>query len=163
MSLVHPSGEDIIGTEALARLIGVSSAKVRDLNARGIITKLEGGRNYNLLDAVNSYTAHIRDAASGRNHTVDMQAAKLAKAKADANKATMAARMMAGDLIAAKDIESEWLATARITRAALMAAPSRIANRLNLDNSAKAIVAEEIEQTLTDLADGKGADNADRD
>ncbi|SOE18845.1 phage terminase Nu1 subunit (DNA packaging protein) [Hoeflea halophila] len=159
MPRITPDGQSTIGPGALAILLGISEAKIRDLNGRGIITRPEGAREYPMIAAVNEYTAHIREQAAGRNLPEEMMTAKLAKAKADAAKAQMIAARMQGTLIFADKIETRWNAAGRVIRASMLSLSSRLAQRLNLGPEAAAIVKEEIVEALTALADN-GADQA---
>lgn len=154
MTIVTPDANSVIGTNALARMFGVTEESIRQLTGRGILRQIPNRRGkYNLIETVNAYTSHLREQAAGRATPEKLAQAKLLKATADANKAVIQTKQLQGELLPASKIENEWASIMRVTATSMRALPSRIANRLNLSNESKAIVADEIDTALNDLAD----------
>lgn len=119
-----------ITTDQLADLLGLTANRVNTLVREGHIPRAGKGR-FDRREAVRSYCEHIRKQASGRsaaNPELTEQRTRLASEQAD--KAEMQNAIARRELIPAVDVEREWSSVLRDVRAAMMAVPSRLQQRL---------------------------------
>ncbi|WP_101067281.1 hypothetical protein [Roseovarius salinarum] len=121
-----------IRTAELAELLGIQPRAVRDLTERGIVQKARRGR-YPLKASVGAYCEHLRGVASGRGGEAEVyeltaERARLAKEQADdrAYRNAVARR----ELVRVEDVAREWADALRKVRAAILAVPSRLRQRL---------------------------------
>ncbi len=121
-----------VSRERLVRIFGISPRAVNDLAARGIIVK-SGHDCYNLDLSVQSYTAHLREIASGRGGeaagaNLTAERARLAAVQAE-EKALKVAKAK-GELVAADGVEREWASILQKVRAGVLAIPARVQAKL---------------------------------
>jgi len=121
-----------VKTADLAGILGISPRAVRDLTERGIVRKARRGR-YSLKASVAVYCEHLRGVASGRGgekqvYDLTRERARLAKEQADerAFRNAVARR----ELVTVEDVAREWADALRKVRAAILAVPSRLRQRL---------------------------------
>lgn len=148
-----PSYPDTVTASELGEWLGLSSQRVNTLGREGVIPRGEKKR-YPLRPAIIAYCDHARSLAKGKNVDADLAAAKLALAQANAEKAETANAKARGELIAAGEVEREWSAVLRGVRAAMLALPSRVAQRLgHLNPHDIAAVDREVRDALEELSD----------
>lgn len=121
-----------IGAGELAKLLGVSRRMIPDLASRGIIKPVKRGR-YPLAESVTGYCGYLRGVASGRGgedqvYELTAERARLAKEQADAHE--MKNAISRGELVEADHVRRVWADTLRKVRAAILASPSRLRQRL---------------------------------
>ena len=150
---------ETVKTEELARWLGVSAVRVRDLAREGVIPK-KGRSAFELQPCVVAYCAHLRKQAAkaggrppadgspinrtARERLTEAQA-RLAEVKADA---------AAGKLVSADDVERAWAGILRDLRSSLLAIPSRVGATLpHLTAHDVATLARELKAALAALAD----------
>lgn len=150
-----PTSEEskTVSAGELAAWLGLTSNRIHALARDGILPRVENKR-YPLRLAVGAYCEHARSLAKGKNVDADLAAAKLALAKANAEKAETANAKARGELIPAGDVEREWSRVLRGVRAAMLALPSRVAQRLgHLTPHDIAAVDREVRDALEELSD----------
>jgi phage terminase Nu1 subunit (DNA packaging protein) len=148
------TGNDIITTDQLADFIGITANRVGVLAREGHIPRVGKGR-FQQREAVRSYCEHLRKQASGRgasNPEYTEQKTRLAREQAD--KAEMQNAVARRELISAADVEREWSSILRDVRAAMLAVPSRLQQRLgHLTTHDIAMLDREIRDALAESAD----------
>lgn len=123
---------EIVTTEALARLLGVTDRLIRELARKGIIVRTGRGA-YELEKSVSGYCAHLREIAAGRGGqaagaTLAVERARVAKEQADGlGRKNALAR---AELVEAVAVRDEWSAVLRVFRAGMLAVSSRVQQRL---------------------------------
>ena len=124
----YPS-EDAISTAALADLLGASVAKVRELAREGLLQKT-GIDRFDRRQAVRAYCQRLREL--GRRGATDPEylAEKTRLAREQADKIAVQNAAARGELLPAKAVEAEWSTILRDVRAAMLALPSRLQQRL---------------------------------
>ena len=138
--------------DQLADWFGLSPVNVTLLARDGILPKAARGR-YNAVDCIRAYCAHLRAGASGRMlpGAVSDERARLLAAQADGHELRNAATR--GELVDARQVEAEWSNTLRSLRAAMIAVPSRVRQRLpGLSPAEVAAIDAEIRRALTESA-----------
>jgi phage terminase Nu1 subunit (DNA packaging protein) len=121
---------DVITTDALADLLGLSDRHVQTLTRQGVLKLVRKGR-YHRRDSVRAYCADMRKKAAGRGSaSSEYTAAKTRAAAAQAEKLETANAVARRELIPADAVEREWAAILRDVRAAVLALPSRVQQRL---------------------------------
>lgn len=149
---------ELVSAIIISEWLGISTTRVRELAAKGIIPKEAHGK-YELRPVIAAYVANLRDQAkrvgrplgnpearTARERLTEAQAA-LAEAKADAAR---------GTLVRAADVEREWASVLRDVRSTLLAVPSRVGSKLpHLTAHDVAEIEREIKATLERLADGR--------
>ncbi len=141
--------------QQMAALLGVSTKTVAQLVRDGLLKK--AGRGKYALASVTIYVEHLRALAAkhGRpltaNSELNDQRTRLAKAQADEKELRAAA--LRGDLIEAQAVEREWAEILRRVRAGVLAAPSRVRQRLpHLTAADAAQIDAELREVLTEVA-----------
>lgn len=142
--------------QQMAALLGVSTKTVAQLVRDGHLKK--AGRGKYVLASVTIYIEHLRTLAAkhGRPVTANSewndQRTRLAKAQADEKELKAAA--LRGELVEADKVEREWSDVLRKVRAGVLAAPSRVRQRLpHLSAQDAAEIDAELRRTLEELAD----------
>jgi terminase small subunit / prophage DNA-packing protein len=146
--------KDTATAAELGVLLGISTRAVRDHAQRGVIPKTPRGR-YRLLDAVPAYCSHMRNllASRGGEATVlsgTAERARLAMEQADS--IALKNAVARGALLDAAATEREWTSILAGVRAGVLAASSRIGQRLqHLSLSDIAEVDDELRAVLGEL------------
>jgi phage terminase Nu1 subunit (DNA packaging protein) len=119
------------GTAAeLGEWLGISANRINALAREGVIPRA-GSKRFALKPAVRAYVNHLRAGQTGRlASNPDLQAEKLRLARANADKVELANAKARGELVAVGDVESAWVAVLRDVRAAMLAIPARVQQRL---------------------------------
>lgn len=147
-----PQGDTVSAAE-LALWLGLTVNRVYALGRDGVLPR-DSAKRYQLRPAVVAYCDHCRLLAKGKNVDTDLAAAKLSLAQANAEKAETANAKARGELIPAGDVEREWSSVLRGVRAAMLALPSRVAQRLgHLNPHDIAAIDREVRDALEELSD----------
>lgn len=152
-----PVESDLVSESELADLLGVTDRNVRELAADGVIER-RGDRPavYSRRQAVRAYCARLRDQGRRRG-TVDpeMRAAKVRLAKEQADKLELANAIARREFLPANEVADGWASILRDVRAAFLALPSRLQQRLpHLTAHDVQTVDSEIRDILGELAHG---------
>lgn len=146
---------ETIAASVLADLFGVSGRTITDLASRGIIVR--SGKGYALTESVKSYCAHLRRLATGRGGEADIVSATAQRgrlAMAQAEHVELKNAIARRDLVPAGEVEAEWSGILRTVRAGMLAAPSRVQQRLpHLSAHDVAEIDTEIRQVLGELGE----------
>lgn len=140
---------EIVTTDELAELLGISTRNVNMLTNRGVLKKNASGR-FDTRAALRDYCEYAR--RSRGNPALDAEKLRLTREQAD--KIELQNATARRELIPAAEVEREWTAVLRDIRAALLALPSRIGQRLpHLPPRDIEAIDREIRDVLTELAD----------
>ena len=143
--------DTLVSQSVLADLFGVTPPRINQLVNEGVIAK--DGRQYSLRECTRAYCAHLRARHPGISSpgAVSDERARLLAAQADGHELKNAATR--GELIDARQVEAEWSNTLRSLRAAMIAVPSRVRQRLpGLSPAEVATIDAEIRAALTEAA-----------
>ena len=141
---------ELTATE-LAPLLGVSIRHLQTLATNGVVP-IAGRNRYPARACITAYCAYIH----ARRAPDDLDAAKLALAKANAEKVELQNATARRELIPAAVVRAEWLSLAADLRNRVLAVPQRIAARLALDRSTAAALDRELREALSDLSRPEG-------
>jgi terminase small subunit / prophage DNA-packing protein len=146
---------EIVTTTALAKALGLSGSRTRELASAGVFVRI--GRGFDLEASRAAYMATLRKAATGRRGPGKSaggdERARLARVQADAVELKNAVTRR--ELIPESEIESTWLAIVAMTRAAILASPSRIhADLPHLSAHDVSVVDKHLREALTRLSEG---------
>lgn len=125
----HHAWPQTATTGELADLLGISTRMVTELAQKGTIRRLHPGV-WPVRESVRSYCAHLRQGAAGRTDSGSLTAERVRVATAQADALEMKNATARREMIPAREVEAAWAATLREVRAALLALPSRIQQRL---------------------------------
>lgn len=144
---------DPVTATVLADWLGLTVNRVHALGRDGVLPRTTGKR-YRLRPAILAYCDHARSLAKGKQVDADLAAEKLRLAKANAEKAETTNAKARGELIPAVEVEREWASVLRGVRAAVLALPSRVAQRLgHLTPHDIAAIDREMRDALEELSD----------
>jgi len=139
--------------EVIARLLDLTTRRVQQLSAEGVIPKAERGR-YELVPAVRGYIAYLKERSINPG-VVSFDEVRARKIAAEAEMAEIELREKKGQLIPASEVVSSWGEIVGACRSKLLAVPAKIAPVVAVeDNPAvcKQIVEEQIGEALYELA-----------
>jgi phage terminase Nu1 subunit (DNA packaging protein) len=151
----------------VAAVLGVTTRRVQQLAAEGIIAKPERAK-YDLVKCVQGYIRFLQERStvdqSGEQPAFDgkKERARLTKAQADKEELEVAA--LRGDLVAADQEAAVWTAYLANVRAKLLAIPHKIAPRVLIVTDlaeAQGLIEGEIHECLKELAEGDGIPDQD--
>ena len=143
----------VMSEAELAEFLGLATASIRDLARNGTAIRTGRGR-YDVRQSTGRYIARLRDHASkvGRPVTSDLSAEKLRLAREQVDKLELANHAARRELLPASTVEREWSEILRHLRAAILALPSRIGQRVPaLTQTDLAAIDGEIRDILTEL------------
>lgn len=147
-----PESADLVNAADLAEWLGLTANRVSALAREGVLPR-NPSKLFPLKAAVRAYADHARAGAQGRRVDSELAAEKLRLARATAEKAESANARVRGELIAAADVEREWAGVLRGVRAAMLALPSRVGQRLgHLTPHDIAALDREVRDALEELA-----------
>jgi phage terminase Nu1 subunit (DNA packaging protein) len=151
------ASDDSVSARVLADWLACTVKSVAELAARGVIERTGRGR-YPLKPSVRRYAEHMRKTVTGRGEGTASEArGRLVRAQAAL--AVLKARRLAGELIAAADVQSQWVSVMFSVRARLLAAPSRVQQaRPHLTAGDIEALDREIREALEELADAAEMD-----
>jgi phage terminase Nu1 subunit (DNA packaging protein) len=147
----------ILDGAGLAQLLGLSSARLRELARDGLI--IRSGRNrFDVRQSLARYVARLRDHAAQAGRPTsgeDLRDQKIRQARLAADKLEIQNAVLRGDMLPAGEVERAWAGMLRDVRAALLAVPTRCgASMPNLTSHDVAALDREIKSALEGLANG---------
>lgn len=123
-----PAG-DTVSAADLAEWLNLSPARIYALAREGVIPRTDG--RFDLQAAVRAYVEHLRAGQRGRlSSDPDLNAEKLRLARANAEKIELANAKTRAALVPVAEVESAWASVLRDVRAAMLAIPARVQQRL---------------------------------
>lgn len=145
--------DDRVDANELGLWLGVTSAAVRDAARRGVLER--DGRHFALQASVQRYCAHLRRLVIERAESpAAAERARLTRAQAVL--ALLKAQRLGGALVAAADVQSQWVSVMFSVRARLLAVPSRVQQCVpHLTQGDVEAIDREIREALSALADGE--------
>lgn len=150
-----------VGATDLARLLGISERRIRELRDRGTIPDNGRGR-YVLGIAVPAYSEHIRALGAGwkgegeGGEVLDLTAERARKAKEEADRLEMQNAVMRGELLARSDVDAAVIEDYSRVRAKLLGIPSKVAPLVAATSEpreAEGLVKRAINEALQELSD----------
>lgn len=150
-------------TSTIASLFGVSTRRVEQLKAEGVIKGQGRPTRYDLLPTVKAYIEYLSDKAYGREKketTAKLEeqklAAEVAIKEAKAKQAQMELKELQGALHRAEDVEAIFTDHGMYMRSMLLAMPGKLAVDLAGEHTAAEqaeVVKKEVYWILNSLAD----------
>ena len=142
----------------LAVLLGIGASRVRTLARDTIFVRASRGR-FDVRASLSRYLDHLRTVAAriGRpsDDNDDLKAEKLRLVRAQATTAEQKARLAAGEMVAAADVQRDWSNILRDVRNAMLAVPSRCGAALpHFTGHDLTTITTEISTALESLSDG---------
>lgn len=123
-----PAG-DTVSAADLAEWLNLSPARIHALAREGVIPRTDG--RFHLQASVRAYVEHLREGQRGRlASNPDLNAEKLRLARANAEKIELANAKTRASLVPVAEVESAWASVLRDVRAAMLAIPARVQQRL---------------------------------
>jgi phage terminase Nu1 subunit (DNA packaging protein) len=116
-------------TDELGDLLGITSRAVTELGRRGVLQRHAVGI-WPVRDSVRAYCAHLREQAAGRAGSTTLTAERVRVAREQADALEMKNAIQRREMLPAREVESAWGEVLRGVRAAMLALPSRIQERL---------------------------------
>lgn len=152
-ALVGTVGKQPITTDELADLLDLSAGRVLGLARAGHIPRVSAGR-FDRREAVRAYCSYVRKNPVGRGTSNPAwTAAKTRAAEAQAEKLETSNAIARRELIPAVEVEREWSAILRDVRAAMLAMPSRLQQRLgHLTTHDITTIDREVRDVLAEIA-----------
>ena len=145
-----------VNAATLAKILGVSRSTVANLATDGKLPR-RVDRLFDVATCVQAYLLHRLEQARASGDGAAVQSlmgerARLARLKAD--QVERAARMEAGSVVEAADVERTWIALAMAVRTRLLLIPSKIASRVTGKPPAEvqSLLRAEIHAALAELA-----------
>lgn len=146
----------------VADWLGVSSRRVRELRAEGVLPG-KAGDDYDLRECVRAYCAHIRPAAGkaaggGSEAAVDLDGARTKLITAQTRKVDLQIQLLEAAVIPADEMESVVGAAFDAARAKLLAVPAAYGPRLavmNDPNDIRETLTKALHEALGDLSEGE--------
>ena len=142
----------------LATLLGIGASRVRTLARDGVIIRSGRGR-FEVRASLTRYLDQLRSHAARAGRPSEggdaYKAERTRLTRAQATTAVQKARLGAGEMVVAADVQREWTGILRDVRNALLAVPSRCGAALpHLTGHDVATIAAEISTALEALIDG---------
>jgi len=145
---------EIASTASIAALLGVTTRTVTELAQKGVISRAGRGL-FPVAESVRGYVAHLREQAAGRTASATLTDERTRLAREQADKVAMANAVARGEMLPARQVQSEWASILRDVRAGLLAVASRCGSNLpHLTQHDVASIDAEIRSALEALADG---------
>lgn len=126
--------ENLQSSQVIAKIFGVTTRRVEQLKAEGIIKGQGKPTKYDLLPTIQTYIKYLSDKANGREKketTANLEAEKLAAEKrikeAKAEMVELELEELKGELHRASDVEAIVTDSALYIRSMLMAMPGKLA------------------------------------
>ena len=155
--------ENLQPTQVIAKIFGVSTRRVEQLKAEGIIKGQGKPTKYDLLPTIQAYIKYLSDKANGREKKetmANLEEAKLTaeveikKSKAEA--ARLELKELQGKMHRAEDVEAIFTDHVLFLRSMLLAMPGKLAVDLSGEHTAAEqaeTVKREVYYILNNLAD----------
>ena len=151
-----------INAYSLTKLAQMFDANRETLRRRlELVQPIEPGR-WTLAQVAEAYAVYERKSLPGAGSREDLDPAyeRARKDKELADKAALENAVRRGELLSAEEVKAEWINVVSAARAALLSLPSRCARQLvgvQDEKEINGILYDQVEQVLTDLADGREA------
>lgn len=155
--------QNLQGVQVIAKIFGVSTRRIEQLKAEGIIRGEGKPTKYDLLPTIQAYIRYLSDKANGREKketTAELEEQKLRAdvriKKAKAEQADLALKELQGKYHRAEDVEAIMTDHVYQLRALLMAMPGKLAVDLAGTHTAPEQaerVKREVYYILNNLAD----------
>lgn len=141
-----------ISCVGLARLFGISTQRIGQLNDQGAVRRLDRNE-YALETSIKLYVGHLRKVASsgGADAALSSERVRLTRAKANAAEAEQ--KILAGELVPASDVLAAWEVLVERSRTRLLAIPSMVGGRLG--PQAAELVRKMLYETLDEISKTK--------
>lgn len=133
---MNPEKPDMRSSAAIARVFGLTSKRVQQLTADGVLetTETPKGRRYDFLPTIQRYVKYLSDKASGREKdrtTASLEEQKLEAEvrlkEAKAESAELELAELRGEMHRAEDVEAVTTDHVLLLRSMLMSLPGRLA------------------------------------
>lgn len=133
MEMAFLMGEDpepeTVTAADLSEWLNLSPARIHALAREGVIPRTDG--RFDLQAAVRAYVERLRAGQKGRQSTnPDLNAERLRLARANAEKIELANAKTRAALVPVPEVEAAWASVLRDVRAAMLAIPARVQQRL---------------------------------
>lgn len=142
-----------VGT--IAKLLLITDRRVQQLSKEGVIPKTEHGR-YQLAPSVQGYIRYLQDRSLGRpSAPADYHAEKSRLVKMQADRAEYEVKTMAGDLVRAEDVKSEWYQAVTDCKSRLLSISSKAAPVVASESDAaqcQIIIDDLVREALQELS-----------
>lgn len=158
-----PEAQNLVSTQAIAKIFGVSTRRVEQLKTEGIIKGEGKPTKYDLLPTIQMYIRYLSDKANGREKretVAELEQQKLTAEvdikKAKAEKARLELAELQGKMHRAEDVESIMTDHVLFLRSMLMAMPGKLAVDLSKLHTAPEMaerVKQEVYYILNNLAE----------
>ena len=158
-----PDAQNLVTTQVIAKLFGVSPRSVELYKSSGIIKGQGKPTKYDLLPTIQTYIKYLSDKANGREKrevVADLEEAKLTAEvdlkKSKAESAKIALAELQGKMHRAEDVEAIMTDHVLYLRSMLMAMPGKLAVDLSTLHTAPEMaerVKQEVYYILNNLAD----------
>ena len=122
-------GDDLVTATIIGKWLGLSANRVGALARQGHLPRGADGR-YPLRATVAAYCRFARESALARQGGPDLATEKLRLARETADKLALANAKARGDLLDAAEVAREWASVLRDVRAAVLAIPIRVHQKL---------------------------------
>lgn len=154
--------QNLCGTQAIAKLFGLSTRRVEQLKAAGIINGTGRPVKYDLEQTVQAYIKYLSDKVTGKeksqkdaeNESAKLEGeARIKQAKAESEELKL--KELKGELHRAEDVEAITTDHVMYVRSMLMALPGKLAmDCAAMDNAAQVAdrIKQEVHHVLNDLA-----------
>lgn len=150
-------------SQVIAKIFGVTTRRVEQLKAEGIITGQGKPTKYDLLPTIHAYIRYLSDKANGREKKETMASLEEAKLQAEvdikkskAEAARLELAELRGKMHRAEDVEAIFTDHVLFLRSLLLAMPGKLAVDLSGEHTAAEqanTVRREVYYILNNLAD----------
>lgn len=140
----------------LARILGISDRRIRQLGEEGFFTRSDDTKKYNLTRCVQEYIRYKVEAETGDTKSVDYDKERAKHEKTKGEIAKLRLRKLRGELHEAADVEAAVGGMLVDFRSRVLALPSKLAPRLlgMIDpNEVMEVLKTELRGTLEALAE----------
>jgi len=145
-----------VSLDDLAGIFGVHKRTLQTAVDRGALTRVARGK-YALAPSIRGYCDYLRETAANRDHFrvgTGLAAERERETRERADALALKNAVARGEMIPAKEVESQWADILRMIRSGMLAMPSRIQQRLgHLTAHDLAAIDREIRDTLQELSD----------
>lgn len=140
----------------LAGIFGVHKRNLQTPVDRGALARVARGK-YALGKSIRGYCEYLRETAANRDHFrvgTGLAAERERETRERADALALKNAVARGEMIPAKEVEAQWSDILRMVRAAMLALPSRVQQRLgHLSQHDLSIMDREVRDTLEELSD----------
>lgn len=145
----------VVTAAELCALTGVSQNAGRELASRKIWVRV-GTKGFNTRESIRNHVTELARTAKRGNVGAELDRERVRVQKATAEKLELANAEARRELIPAAEVEREWAAVLRDIRAAMLALPSRVQQRLgHLSAHDLTTMDQEIRGALAEIANAE--------